>query len=326
MAEPPPEMRKKTSVSFFAFFSMARAARAAANDSSFGKRVAAFKVAESPVALFRQVLGAADSAQAFAALHAVEQDFEHRAGGLAQRDDKNALELREIDGVGSAAVGNQALQRVALEANAPIEGGLDAACLERAGKELRGTGMEKIESGITGRRHCTLLLQPACERLLHRLELACKKVIGAGDEHQVFGIGGGIDHLSQILLRGERVAISTEEELGQGALREHGISIGLPESLGWKPQGDQGAKISRALCLRVCRTGRSDRHRRSKAEADAGRSGKLVFGMEPVERGGYIAGLCAPIMLPSLSPVPRKLKRNTGQRRPHSGAFSTFMA
>ena len=83
MAEPPPEIRKKTSVSFFAFFSMASAARAAANESSFGNGMAAFKVAETPVAFFRQVLGAADATQALAALHAVEQDFEHGAGGLA---------------------------------------------------------------------------------------------------------------------------------------------------------------------------------------------------------------------------------------------------
>jgi hypothetical protein len=36
MAEPPPEMRKKISVSFLAFFTIAKAARAASNDSSLG--------------------------------------------------------------------------------------------------------------------------------------------------------------------------------------------------------------------------------------------------------------------------------------------------
>jgi hypothetical protein len=36
MAEPPPEMRKKTSVSLRARLSMTRAARAAAKDSSLG--------------------------------------------------------------------------------------------------------------------------------------------------------------------------------------------------------------------------------------------------------------------------------------------------
>ena len=105
------------------------------------QRVAAFEVAEPPVALLRQVLCAADAAQTFAALHAIEQNFEHRAGGLAHGDDKDSLELREIDDVGSAAIGKQPLEGVAFEANAPIEGGLDAACLERAGKELGGTGM-----------------------------------------------------------------------------------------------------------------------------------------------------------------------------------------
>ena len=153
MAEPPPEIRKKISVSFFAFLSRASAARAAAKRIFVGQRVAAFEVAEAPVALFREVLGAADAAQALAALHAVEQDFEHGAGGLADRDDKDALELREIDDVGSAAVGNQPLERVAFEAHAPIEGGLDVAGFERAGKDFSGAGMEKIEGGIAGRRH-----------------------------------------------------------------------------------------------------------------------------------------------------------------------------
>ena len=155
MAEPPPEMRKKTSVSLFAFLQHGEGGTRGGERLLVRQRVTAFEVAESPVALFRQVLGAADAAQAFAALHAVEQDFEHGAGGLAHRNDKDALELREIDDVGSAAVGNQPREGVALEANAAIEGGLDAACLERAGEELGGTGVEKFEGGIAGRRHCT---------------------------------------------------------------------------------------------------------------------------------------------------------------------------
>ena len=67
--------------------------------------------------------------------------------------DKNALELRETDDVGSAAVRNQPLERVAFEANPPIKGGLDAACFECASEELSGAGMEEIEGGIAGWRH-----------------------------------------------------------------------------------------------------------------------------------------------------------------------------
>ena len=56
-----------------------------------GQRVAALKIANPPVALFGQVIRATDAAQSLAPLHAVQQDFKHGPGGLAQRDDKDAL-------------------------------------------------------------------------------------------------------------------------------------------------------------------------------------------------------------------------------------------
>ena len=118
MAEPPPEMRKKISVSFFAFFNMCSVARAAANDSSLGKRMAALKIAETPVALLGQVFRATDAAQSLAPLHAVQQHFQHRPGSLAQGNDKDALVLREIDGVWTAAIGDQAAQRVSAQSAA----------------------------------------------------------------------------------------------------------------------------------------------------------------------------------------------------------------
>ena len=49
--------------------------------------------------------------------------------------------------------GIRRLSVIAFEANAAIEGGLDVACLERAGKEFGGAGMEEIEGGIAGWRH-----------------------------------------------------------------------------------------------------------------------------------------------------------------------------
>src|SRR5436305_14025802 len=48
------------------------------------QRVAAFKIANAPVALFGNVYATADTPQTLAALHAVEKDIEHGNGGLAQ--------------------------------------------------------------------------------------------------------------------------------------------------------------------------------------------------------------------------------------------------
>ena len=87
-----------------------------------GRRVAALEVAEAPVAALGELVGAADAAQAIAAVHATEQHIEHRAGCLAQRDDKNLLVMGETDRIRPAAVGQEAMQRVALEAEAAVEG------------------------------------------------------------------------------------------------------------------------------------------------------------------------------------------------------------
>jgi hypothetical protein len=113
--------------------------------------MAALKVAEAPVALFGQLVGTADAAQALAALHAVQQGIEHGAGGFAQRDDEDALVAGEIDGGRAAAVGHQPMQRVALKAHAAVEGRRDVAGLQRAGKDLRGRGVQGFESGIADR-------------------------------------------------------------------------------------------------------------------------------------------------------------------------------
>jgi hypothetical protein len=47
-----------------------------------------------------------------------------------------------------------------------------------------------------------LLLQPIGERTLHRLQLAGKKMIGAGNQHQLFRFGGRCGDLLE--LRGGR--------------------------------------------------------------------------------------------------------------------------
>ena len=132
---------------------MASAARAAAKDSSLGSGMAALEVAEAPIAALGKLVGAADAAQALAAVHAIEQHIKHGAGGLAQRDDKDLLVTGEIDRLRPAAVGQQAMQRVALKADAAVEGRGNAAGLDGAGKDFSGRGVQSIEGGIADRGH-----------------------------------------------------------------------------------------------------------------------------------------------------------------------------
>ena len=74
MADPPPEMRKKISVSFLAFLQQRQRGAGCGEGVLVGQRMAALKVAEAPVAVLAAIwLVAADAAQALAALHAVEQ-------------------------------------------------------------------------------------------------------------------------------------------------------------------------------------------------------------------------------------------------------------
>jgi hypothetical protein len=72
----------------------------------------AFEVAEAPVALLRQVVGAADTAHALAPLDAIQQHIEHGRRGLADGDDEDALVGAQVDVFGAAAVGQQAMKDV----------------------------------------------------------------------------------------------------------------------------------------------------------------------------------------------------------------------
>ncbi len=99
---------------------------------------------------------------------------------------------------------------------------VDAARFERAGKEFGGAGVKKFECGIAGRRHATCSFSHAASALLHGFEPTGKEVIGAGDEHQGFGLGGGVNHLLQFVFGCKLIAIAAEKELGQSAIGEDG--------------------------------------------------------------------------------------------------------
>ena len=107
--------------------------------------MAAFKVTEAPIASLGYLVVAANSAQSLAAFHTFQQGIQHGAGGLAQRDDEDALV--------AAAVGDEPMQHVAFEAQTPVEGGCNVAGLNGAGKDCSSGGVQRVECGIAGRDH-----------------------------------------------------------------------------------------------------------------------------------------------------------------------------
>ena len=116
IAEPPPEIRKKIRVSFFALRSSASVARAAANDPHWAAGARPQNSGSASCASSAILVRAADAAQALAPLHPLQQRVEHRRRRLAQRDHKDALVAGQVDRLRPAAVGQQPLQLVALKA------------------------------------------------------------------------------------------------------------------------------------------------------------------------------------------------------------------
>ena len=258
------------SVSFLAFLQQGQRSAGRGEGVFIGQRDGRLQSSESAsCASWAILVGAADAAQALAALHAVEQSLQHGAGGLAQRNHKDALVGGEIDGGRAAAVGQQTVQRIALEAQTPVEGRLRycrpsmapvkisvaVACRESSAVSLTGS-------------HGSCSLSQLGERVLHRRQLAGKKVIGAGKEHQPFGFGGGWRPPAPTVCgRRKLVAVSAEEKLGKSAAcagRDSG-SRGLGAA--WAGRERRGRERWRALLCRWVAAGQQ-RHGRAKAEAD----------------------------------------------------------
>src|SRR6516165_1294206 len=111
----------------------------------------AFEVAEAPVPLPGQILGAAYAAQALAPVHPLEQNFKHRTCRLAQGDHENSLVMVQVDGFGPTAIGKEAPERAALDANTAIESRFDVGRLQSASENRCGSLMEKVERCFAGR-------------------------------------------------------------------------------------------------------------------------------------------------------------------------------
>jgi len=145
--------------------------------------------------------------------------------------------------------------------------------------------------------------------LLHRLQLTRKKMIGAGEEHQSFGFGGGGGHLHQLCCWRELVVVSTEKELWNFAVAQERIAIFAVVNLDGESKGGKCADIG--ACFSGAATSRK-RHRRAKAEADHHQRA-FVFIFKPVESGQHIPSLSLAVVRSLAQTRPAKVE---AQHRP----------
>ena len=135
----------------FAGLAQKRERGAGGGEGAFaGQGMATLEIADAPVALAGNLIGAADAAQALAALHAAEKRVEHGRGGFADSDDEDALEVFQVDYGGAGAFGEEPVHFGALEAQAAIEGGVDAAGVEPVAEDRGGGGVEGFEGEVAG--------------------------------------------------------------------------------------------------------------------------------------------------------------------------------
>ena len=186
--------------------------------------------------------------------------------------------------------------------------------------------VQKIERGIAGRRHRICSFSQAARARLHLFEMSGKEVIGAGMSTRVLGLAAESKRMFQLHLGGELVLIAAEKELGERASGEKRVFVGTFEAVGRKSEQGKRAK-------RWAVGGADDAQCAEAAIAMAAPKlnptrmiGKLYSLASQLSAATTSADSACPSCTPSLMPVPRKLKRSTGQRRSHSGAFRTFMA
>src|SRR3954454_7961892 len=91
-------------------------------------------------------------------------------------------------------------------ASAPVKISVAVEC--RVSRTRSLTGVIKV------------LLQPACERGLHRLQPAGEKMIGARNQRHVFWLGRGSGCLYEFRFCGVSILVATQEKLGNRAVCE----------------------------------------------------------------------------------------------------------
>jgi hypothetical protein len=110
--------------------------------------------------------------------------------------------------------------------------------------------------------------------------MAGKEMIGAGEEHHLFGIGSRINHARKLVCVRELVLISTEEELGDGAFAETGVLVAAAIRLDGQSERNESGGCNEA----GTGTAGGDGHGGAEAESD-GYDGELEFVLKPVESG-----------------------------------------
>ena len=156
--------------------------------------------------------------------------------------------------------------------------------------------------------------------MLHGLQLAGEKVIGAGNEHQPFGIGSGSGKLLKLRGGRELVLVSAEKQLGKGCVLQEGIPIFAAISLGGQAQRGDCAHVIGCV-VRAATSEES--HGRAKAEPGYDQ-GQLEFVFKPIESRPHIAGFGLAVMLALAEPRTAKIE---AQHRPtDSGSLKAFMA
>src|SRR5450631_508465 len=117
-------------------------------------------------------------------------------------------------------------------------------------------------------------------------------MIGAGKEHQSFGLGGGGGQLRQLCCGCELIMVSAQEKFWNAAGMQRWVSETLVLGLGRQAECDECADVGSGLTAAA--TGHNS-HGRTKAEAN-GNHRAFVFVFKPCESGKHIGGLRLPVM------------------------------
>src|ERR1700678_3235728 len=131
-------------------------------------------------------------------------------------------------------------------------------------------------------------LEPGGELVLHSFESAGEKVIRVLYKNSTPGLAGCFCNSQEGFAGRKSVAVSAEEELGQGAIAQVGIVIAA--MIGLDGQAESGNGVNFASLVEIGVTARATGgqcHGCAKAEA-YGYDRAMIFVFEPVERGRYV--------------------------------------
>ena len=154
------------------------------------------------------------------------------------------------------------------------------------------------------------------DSVAHLAQASFKKMIGARDQDQLLRTWDRMNQPLQLRRRPELIPIAADKQFRLGAgLKKAEVISAIINRRHWQAQSD------RSLHPRIGAS-RAQAHRRAKRESGKNQ-GQVKLAVKPIQRGSNVFHFTIPWSCsPWLSPVPRKLKRNTGKPK----LFSAFMA